>query len=80
METTNNYPTSILEWLKLDDDQTSQIIEWVKTRPRHDLDTCVNSQCRWTFKLTDHGVWTDIEVVDNADGTIFTVEDDPDLW
>jgi hypothetical protein len=54
---------------------------WMRTRPVHDWDTCVNRGIRWTYRITDDGLSSYFTVVDNADGSEFEVPDsDPSTW
>jgi len=75
---TTNIPTHFP--VSLGETEKQAVIEWMKTRPAHDDDDAVNRHARWTYKVTDHGMWTDIVVVDLADGTEFEVPQDPDNW
>lgn len=55
------------------EDDWSLITAWMKTRPKHSDDVCVNRSARWTYELTDNGMFTSVKVRDNADGEKFTV-------
>lgn len=76
---TTNIPDKKPECIFHEEDW-KQIKAWMETRPIHDLDTCVNHGCRWTYHLTDHGLWEDIMVTDNGFNETFTVEQDPSTW
>lgn len=67
----------------MDKEDKKAILEWIATRPFHELDQCVNAECRWTFSITDHGIWTDITVQDNGtpgEEGLFQVPHDSDSW
>lgn len=73
---TKNIPRSFPDWVHEED--RPKIVEWVKTRPEHPDDQSVNRRARWTYLLTDHGVFTDVKVRDNSDGSVFCVPVDLD--
>ena len=62
------------------DEYWGLIVAWMASCPAHPIDTCINRGCRWTYMLTDHGVWTDVKVVDNTDKSLFEVPQNPDNW
>jgi hypothetical protein len=65
----------------IDDDHFSEMVGWMRERPPcPNFDGCVNSSARWTYIITDHGIWTDIKVRDNLDGATLTLHQDPDNW
>lgn len=80
MKTTANIPRDMRECPIKNELDFKEITEWMATRPEHELDTCINRMCRWTYIITDHGVWTDITVVDNTDKTEFKVGKDMENW
>ena len=64
-------------------DDHKPVIEWIKTRPAHDYDGCVNSMSRWKWTWCDHGIWTHITVTDLAvtdENSVFEVPEDVDKW
>ena len=76
---TTNIPRKKPDCITFDGDW-ELIVAWMASRPAHRIDTCVNRKCRWTYMLTDHGVWEDVKVVDNTDKTIFEVPQNHDNW
>jgi|688.fasta_scaffold02313_8 hypothetical protein len=50
--------------------------QWMATRPDHDYDNCVNSMSRWKYTYIDHGLCSNIEVIDlvvGGEGSVFSV-------
>lgn len=78
MEKTSNIPNKLPILTCADD--IRQIKEWMAGQPFHDFDTCVNRGCRWTYSITDQGIFSHIVVKDNGTGETFTPFQDPDLF
>jgi hypothetical protein len=75
-EFTQNIPRKLP--FQIPEEWGEQIWNWIKTRPAHQLDSCVDRSCRWTFSYTNHGIWGHYVVKDNTTGEQFTPEIDVD--
>ena len=62
------------------DEERDEMIAWAANQPPHDLDTCVNRKCRWTFSVTNHGIWSQYVIRDNGTNETFSPEDDGSNW
>ena len=54
---------------------------WMAGRPSDPYDQCVNSISRWKYTYVDHGLWSDIRVIDTVVKSEFEVPvPDPSNW
>lgn len=60
----NNIPTRFPSFVN--EEGQKAITEWIKTRPDHSHDTCVNRHARWKYTYQDHGIWGEVTVIDTA--------------
>lgn len=79
MNTTTNIPNPPPKFICSDD--WLHVEAWMRTRPVNIDDNCVNRSARWTYKITDCGMFREIVAVDNSDGSEFLVPPpDPSTW
>lgn len=72
--TTTNIPRE----LPIRCEHEREIMEWMLSRPEHDLDGCVLRGWRWKYEITDHGLFSHVTVTDMVNGDSFTPKVDID--